>query len=80
MGSNVLNKPKQGVPFRKDCTIMMDIPENYDDNVTYHRTDLKLSPPNSKENLDHNGSSTRPQQPAEVCWEKLALMTNFQEF
>ena len=41
---------------------MMDVPEDYDDNSKYCKTHPKLWPPDDKENLDHNGSSTRPQQ------------------
>jgi hypothetical protein len=62
MWSNVLSKPKQGTPFRKGRAIWMDIPQDYDDNVEYHRTHLELLLPEDKENLDHNGSSTRLQQ------------------
>ena len=38
MWSDVLNKPKQGAPFRKDRAVLMGIPEEYDDNVEYRRT------------------------------------------
>ena len=33
MWSNVLNQPKQSQPFRKDHDILMDVPEDYDDNI-----------------------------------------------
>jgi hypothetical protein len=38
MWSDVLNKPKQGAPFRKDRAMLMGVPEEYDDNVEYCRT------------------------------------------
>ena len=60
MWSNVLNKPKQGAPFRKDQAIVMDVPEKYDDNVEYCRTHPDILPLEDKENLEHVGSSKRP--------------------
>ncbi len=33
MWSDVLNKPKNDIPFRKDCAKLMNVPVGYDDNV-----------------------------------------------
>ena len=49
----------------------MDIPEDYDDNEEYHTTHLKLLPQDDKENLNHNGSSTRPQQSSRSMLEEV---------
>ena len=54
MWSDVLNKPKQGGPFRKDRAMLMGVPVEYDDNVEYHRTHQELLPNDEKENLDHD--------------------------
>ena len=60
MWSDVLNKPNQGSPFRKDCAMLMDIPEEYDNSVEYRRTHPGLLPNYGKENLDHVGASEKP--------------------
>ena len=60
MWSDVINKPKQGAPFRKDRAILMGVPEEYDDNVDYHKTHLELLPNEDEENLDHVGASKKP--------------------
>ena len=60
MWSNVLNKPKQGAPFRKDPAMMMDVPVEYDNNVKYFRTHPNLLPPEDKENLELDGSYKIP--------------------
>ena len=60
MWSNVLNKPKQGGSFRKDQTMLMGVPEEYDDNVEYCRTHQELLPTEEKENLDVHRSSKKP--------------------
>ena len=38
------------------------VPEDHTDTVEYHITHPELLPPEDEENLDHNGSSIRPQQ------------------
>ena len=60
MWSDVLNKPKQGGPFRKDRAMLMGVPVEYDDNVEYHRTHQELLPSNEKENLDHVRALKKP--------------------
>ena len=35
MWSNVLNKPKNGTPFKKDRSKLMNVPLAYDDNVEF---------------------------------------------
>ena len=37
-------KPKQGAPFRKDRSMMMNIPEDYDDDIKRKRTHPDLLP------------------------------------
>ena len=54
MWSDVLNKSKQGGPFRKDRAMLMSVPVEYDDNVEFCRTHKELLPNNEKENLDHD--------------------------
>jgi hypothetical protein len=61
MWSDVLNKSKQDTPFRNNRVIMMDVPEDYNNNSKYRKYHPKLLPPDEKENLDY-GSSTRPKQ------------------
>ena len=60
MWSNVLNKPKQGGPFRKNWAMLMGVPEEYDDNVEYRRTQQELLPTEDKENLDLHRPSKKP--------------------
>ena len=60
MWSNVLNKPKQGAPFRKDRAMLMGIPVEYDDHVEYRRTQQELLPKEDKENLDGLRPSKKP--------------------
>jgi hypothetical protein len=60
MWSNVLNKPKQGSPFRKDRAVLMGIPKEYDDHVEYRRTQQELLPTEGKENLDKHRPSKKP--------------------
>ena len=60
MWSDVLNKPKQGSPFRKDRAMLMGIPEEYDDHVEYRRTQQELLPKEDKENLDDRRPSKKP--------------------
>ena len=60
MWSNLLNKPKQGGPFKKDQAMLMGVPEEYDDNVEYRRTQQELLPTEGKENLDANRASKKP--------------------
>jgi hypothetical protein len=60
MWSDVLNKPKQGAPFRKDRAVLMRILEDYDDNVVYQRTQQELLPTGDKENLDEHRPSKKP--------------------
>ena len=60
MWSDVLNKPKQGAPFRKDRAMLMGVPEEYDGNVKYHRTQQELLPTEEKENLDVHRPSKKP--------------------
>ena len=58
--NNVLNKPKQGGPFRKDRAMLMGVPAEYDENVQYLRTHQELLPSNEKENLDHIRAPNKP--------------------
>ena len=44
MWSDVLNKPKQGLPFRTDRAMLMNIPVNYDDDEERAKTHAKLLP------------------------------------
>ena len=60
MWSDVLNKHKQGAPFRKDRAMLMGVPEEYNDNVEYCRTQQELLPTEDKENLDALRSSKKP--------------------
>ena len=60
MWSNVLNKPKQGGPFRKDRAMLMGVPVEYDDDVEYHRTHQELLPNSDKENLDDVRAPDKP--------------------
>jgi hypothetical protein len=60
MWSDVLNKPKQGALFRKDRAVLMGIPEEYNDNVKYRRTQQELLPTEDKENLDVHRPSKKP--------------------
>ena len=60
MCSDVLNKPKQGAPFRKNRAMLMGVPEEYDDNVEYRRTQQELLPTEDKENLDEHRPSKKP--------------------
>ena len=53
MWSKVINKPKQGTSFRKDYAIMVDVPEEYNNNKEYHRTHPDLLSPKDKENLEN---------------------------
>ena len=48
------------MPFRKDRAIMMDVPEEYANNVKYRRTHPDILPPEVKENLGNVESYTRP--------------------
>ena len=36
--SDILNKPKQGSPFRKDRAMLMNVPVDYDDTVEFLKT------------------------------------------
>ena len=56
----MLNKSKPGGLFRKDRAMSMGIPEEYDDNVEYHRTHQELLPNEEKENLDCVGALQKP--------------------
>ena len=58
--SDILNKPKQGAPFRKDKAVLMGIPEECDDNVEYCRTQQELLLTRDKENLDVYRPSKKP--------------------
>jgi hypothetical protein len=60
MWSDVLNKPKQGGPFRKDRAMLMGVPEEYDDNVEYRKTHQELLPNSDKENLDDVRAPDKP--------------------
>jgi len=60
MWSDVLNKPKQGSPFRKDRAMLMGIPEEYDDHVEYRRTQQELLPTEEEENLDAHRPLKKP--------------------
>jgi hypothetical protein len=60
MWSDVLNKPKQGGPFRKDRAMLMGVPEEYDDNVEYRKTHQELLPNSDKENLDNIRAPEKP--------------------
>ena len=44
MWSNILNKPKQGPPFKKDRSILMNVPVDYDDEVERKATHPGLLP------------------------------------
>ena len=44
MWSDVLNKPKQGAGFRKDRSVLMNVPVDYDDQVEYAKTHPDLLP------------------------------------
>jgi hypothetical protein len=60
MWSNVLNKPKQGSPFRKDRAVPMGIPEEYDYHFEYRRTQQELLSTENKESLDDHRPSKKP--------------------
>ena len=76
MWSDVLNKPKQGGPFRKDRAILMCIPEEYDDNVEYRRTHPELLPLEDKENLDRVGASKKPISSSRSVMSKVGNLEN----
>ena len=40
--------------------MLMGVPEEYDDNIKYHRTHQELLPSNEKENLDHVIAPKKP--------------------
>ena len=42
MWTDVLNKPEQGVKFRRDRAELMNVPVDYDDDVERRRTHPKL--------------------------------------
>ena len=44
MWSDVLNKPKQGMSFRKDRAVLMNVPVEYDDDLELSRTHVDLLP------------------------------------
>jgi hypothetical protein len=51
MWTDVLNKPEQGTPFRKDRAALMNVPVEYDDEVERKRTHPKLLPKSEQEEL-----------------------------
>ena len=38
MWSDVLNKPKHGTPFKKDCAKLMNVPLVYDNDLEFRNT------------------------------------------
>ncbi len=44
MWSDILNKPKQGTPFKKDRAMLMNVPIGYDDNWEFRNTHPALLP------------------------------------
>ena len=78
MWSDVLNKPKQGGPFRKDRTMLMGVPVEYDDNVEYRRTHKELLPSNEKENLDHVRAPKKPTSSSRSVFGKVGNSENIQ--
>ncbi len=52
MWSDVLNKPKQGLPFRTDRAMLMNVPVDYDDDKELAKTHARLLPESAgSENL-----------------------------
>ena len=51
MWMDVLSKPEQGTPFRKDGADLMNVPVEYDDEVECNRTQPKLLPTSEQEDL-----------------------------
>ena len=56
MWADVLNKPKQGRPFRLDRSHLMNVPIDYDDEMERAKTHLELLP------SDEPSSSVQPAQ------------------
>ncbi len=44
MLSDILNKPKQGTPIKKDRVMLMNVPIKYNDQVEFHKTHPYLLP------------------------------------
>ncbi len=57
MWSDVLNKPKQEAPFRKDRAMLMNVPIDYDDRVEFLKTNPSLLPKDKLEDLGALGIS-----------------------
>jgi hypothetical protein len=51
MWANVLTKPKQGGPLRLNCSHVMNIPINYDDNIKRTKTHPLLLPQDERPKL-----------------------------
>ena len=48
MWSDVLNKPKHGTPFKKDRSMLMNVPIGYDDDLEFRNTHPALLPQDDK--------------------------------
>ncbi len=55
--SDVLNKPNQGAPFRKDRAMLMNVPIDYDDGAEFLKTNPGLIPKDKSEGLGALGIS-----------------------
>ncbi len=51
MWSDILNKPKQGAPFRKDSVMLMNTPIDYNDRVEFSKTNPGVLPKGKKNDL-----------------------------
>ena len=49
MWVDMITKPKQGTPFRRDCSILRNVDVDYDDELERKNTDPRLLPTSDKE-------------------------------
>jgi hypothetical protein len=54
MWANILTKPKQGGTFRLDCSILMNVPINYNYNIEHRLTNPLLLPKDKNSYLINN--------------------------
>jgi hypothetical protein len=68
MWADVLTKPKQGGPFCLDCSHLMNIPINFDNNVKCLKTHPLFLPSEERPNQMNNGLPLTPSFIPGVCW------------